>query len=460
MDLSIIQPLLEWVQHNPQVSGIIIFAVACCESLALVGIIVPGVVFMLGIGALVGLNAISLQHALIWAALGAISGDWLSYWLGRHFDQQLRHVWPLSRYPQLIPKGEQFFRRHGGMSVLFGRFVGPLRPIVPAVAGIMHMSQGKFYVINIVSAILWAPVVILPGVAFGESIQLANHVFGKIILLIVILVAALVLFAYIFKKLFSYALMVSIDTLSEYFGMQKAKENLVSLSLMAVLISSIFLFIYQYDIRNLPLANKQQAVDYVWWRSHWQIFSLLHIRSRAPHPITLQWWGTKYEIQHILAKGNWKIAANLKLKNSLNYFLPDPNVVNLPFPNEKLFNTKQAFMMVIADTENNHNWLVRIWAANPAIVDSQPQLWLGTMYELAIISPFNLIHVPVPQYHYSKAITQLYRSISRVSYDLVVEKKFYPQIGKTDRWQGDVLLLYLDRTAKHNVVLFSLPSIE
>ena len=113
---------------NPELSGLIVFLVAAGESLALVGIVVPGVVFMLGIGALVGLNAINLWQALFWAMAGAIVGDWLSYWLGRHFDQQLRHIWPLSRYPKLIPRGEAFFNKHGGASVFFGRFVGPLRP--------------------------------------------------------------------------------------------------------------------------------------------------------------------------------------------------------------------------------------------------------------------------------------------------------------------------------------------
>ena len=196
MDLSTIQPVLDWIARHPELAGLFVFLVAAGESLALVGIVVPGVVFMLGIGALVGLNAIDLWQALFWAAAGAVVGDWLSYWLGRHFDQQLRHVWPLSRYPKLIPRGEKFFERHGGASIFFGRFVGPLRPIVPAVAGIMHMPQGKFYVINVVSAILWAPVVILPGVAFGESIQLANEVFFRLIAVIVILIVLAVILGY------------------------------------------------------------------------------------------------------------------------------------------------------------------------------------------------------------------------------------------------------------------------
>ena len=72
MDLSTIQPVLDWMARHPELAGLIVFLVAAGESLALVGIVVPGVVFMLGIGALVGLDAINLWQALFWAAVGAI----------------------------------------------------------------------------------------------------------------------------------------------------------------------------------------------------------------------------------------------------------------------------------------------------------------------------------------------------------------------------------------------------
>ena len=229
MDISVIQPFLNWIEQNPALAGLVIYLIAAGESLALVGIVVPGIVFMLGVGTLVGLNAIGLGSSLFWATIGAITGDWISYWLGRHFDRQLRHIWPLSRYPNLIPKGERFFKRHGGKSVLFGRFVGPLRPIIPAVAGIMHMPQWKFYAVNIVSAILWAPVVILPGVAFGESLQLANDVVMRLIAVIALVIVAAGLLGYLLKALFSYALSTTVVTWMDYFEMRGAKENVVSL---------------------------------------------------------------------------------------------------------------------------------------------------------------------------------------------------------------------------------------
>lgn len=444
MDLSTIQPVLDWMARNPELAGLIVFLVAAGESLALVGIVVPGVVFMLGIGALVGLDAINLWQALFWAATGAIVGDWLSYWLGRHFDKQLRHVWPLSRYPELIPRGEAFFERHGGASVFFGRFVGPLRPIIPAIAGIMHMPQGKFYVINVVSAILWAPVVILPGVAFGESIQLANEVFLRLIAVIVILIIVAVVVGYLAKLLVSYTLMATIETLGDYFGFRAAKENIVSLSLMAVLASVMVFFVYQYEIRYQPLASKQQTVDSQWWKEQWSEFSSLPVKYNSNHPITFQWWGKLQNIDAILQQSEWLTAPEFNVKSGLNYFLPEPQFGQLPVWANKLFNEKEALLLVAPGANNNKFYTLRIWAANPNVSDDRAQLWLGTVHSIDVYSFFKLVHVPVSRSDYSQSLALLHSKIHNVKPQLLIQQKHYPDKSITDSWKGEVLLLELN----------------
>ncbi|WP_455202018.1 DedA family protein [Kaarinaea lacus] len=450
MDLSTIQPVLDWMARNSELAGLIVFLVAAGESLALVGILVPGVVFMLGIGALVGLDAIDLWQALFWATMGAIVGDWLSYWLGRHFDKQLRHVWPLSRYPELIPRGEAFFERHGGASVFFGRFVGPLRPIIPAIAGIMHMPQGKFYVINVVSAVLWAPVVILPGVAFGESIQLANEVFIRLIALIVILILVAVVLGYIVKLLVSYALMDTIETLGDYFGFRSAKENIVSLSLMAALAGVMVFFVYQYEIRYQPLASKQQAVDTQWWKEHWPEFSSLPIKYNSNHPITFQWWGELHDIDTTLQQAEWIVAPEFNIKSGLNYFLPEPKFGQLPVWANKLFNEKEALLLLAPGASNNKFFTIRIWAANPNIDKQKRQLWLGTVHSIDVYSLFKLVHIPVSRSDYSQSLALFHSKIHNVKPRLSIQQKHYPEKGVTDSWKGEVLLLEMNDA--HNSV--------
>jgi membrane protein DedA with SNARE-associated domain/membrane-associated phospholipid phosphatase len=180
--------MLDWVVQHPHLAGAVIFLVATAESLAGVGLLFPGTVVMFGAGALVGKGILELWPTLAWAAAGAMMGDGLSYWLGHRYRERLREFWPFSRHPALLQKGEAFFLRYGGKSVLFGRFVGPVRPVVPVVAGMLGMSPVRFYLANVLSALAWAPAHILPGVVFGAALSLAAAVSMRLALLLAVLV--------------------------------------------------------------------------------------------------------------------------------------------------------------------------------------------------------------------------------------------------------------------------------
>jgi membrane protein DedA with SNARE-associated domain/membrane-associated phospholipid phosphatase len=181
-------PLLEWIAANPHWAGFIAFNVALLESLALVGLILPGAVILFGVGAVVSTGAMPLVPTLAWVAAGAIAGDTISFWLGRHFHQHLRVVWPFRRYPRLISRGIDFFYKHGGKSVLMARFVGPVRPVIPAVAGMLDMPVLRFLAVDLFAALLWAPAYILPGVVFGASLDLAAEVAGRLVVLLLVVI--------------------------------------------------------------------------------------------------------------------------------------------------------------------------------------------------------------------------------------------------------------------------------
>lgn len=183
--------LLEWMQAHPNWAGFIVLLVSALESLLVVGLFVPGTVVMFGIGAIIVAGGMPLYPTLAWAAVGAILGDGVSYLIGRHYHQQLRVIWPFRKYPTMISRGVDFFHRHGGKSVVLARFVGPVRPLLPAVAGMLDMPPARFFAVNILSAILWAPAYILPGMLFGASLGLAAEIAGRLALLLIILLALL-----------------------------------------------------------------------------------------------------------------------------------------------------------------------------------------------------------------------------------------------------------------------------
>lgn len=158
----------EWLANNTEWLAATVALFAFLESLAIAGIIIPGVAMLFGIAALAGLSDTPLIHVLLAAFAGAVAGDVLSFYLGRHFHDRIRTVWPFSRYPEALSKGEHFFNKYGAISVVIGRFVGPLRPVLPLTAGMLGMPAVRFISVNIASAIAWAPFYILPGYFSGR----------------------------------------------------------------------------------------------------------------------------------------------------------------------------------------------------------------------------------------------------------------------------------------------------
>ncbi len=175
MESAYLQSLLEWIAQHKILAGAVAFLVAGGESLAIVGLFVPGFAMMLAFGALIALGILDFWWIVICATLGAIAGDAISFWIGRHFKEPLRALWPFSRYPNLLTQGETFFLRHGGKSIFFGRFLGPLRAIIPTTAGMLEMSPAQFTLFNVLSALVWAPSLLTLGMLFGTSLDLASQ---------------------------------------------------------------------------------------------------------------------------------------------------------------------------------------------------------------------------------------------------------------------------------------------
>ncbi len=200
--MELLNEAAAWIGLHPDVAGLMVFAVAFSESLVLVGLLVPGAMLMFAAGALVGTGGLAFWPTFAWAVAGAVAGDGLSFWLGWHYQEQLRGKWPFSRHADWLQRGEAFFHRHGTMSIALGRFVGPVRPIIPAVAGMMGMTPYRFLLVNVLSALLWAPAYLLPGMAFGTSLAIAGQVAGRLALLLVALLLVSWLAFWLVRRLY------------------------------------------------------------------------------------------------------------------------------------------------------------------------------------------------------------------------------------------------------------------
>lgn len=186
---EIITVIQLWTSRYPELALGLVFLVSLSESLAVVGLLVPGTVIMFGVGALVATGSLSLASVLLMAIAGAVIGDGASYWLGHYYQDRIRKMYPFRSHPRLLENGEKFFHSHGGKSVFFGRFIGPVRPVIPVVAGMLGMKPMSFTLVNILSAMGWAFAYIFPGVLFGSSLAVAGAVSSRLAIILSLLLA-------------------------------------------------------------------------------------------------------------------------------------------------------------------------------------------------------------------------------------------------------------------------------
>lgn len=181
----------QWLILHPLLAGIVVFLLSLFESIAVIGMLLPGTVLMTTCGALVGAQLLPATPTILWAIAGAIIGDGLSYAVGYHYKAHLRELWPFCRYPKWIRNCENFFARHGGKSVFLGR-LGPLRALVPIVAGMLSMRPLTFFAANIPASLLWAPAYMLPGILLGmASLQLPADTATRFLLYLFIAICIL-----------------------------------------------------------------------------------------------------------------------------------------------------------------------------------------------------------------------------------------------------------------------------
>jgi membrane protein DedA with SNARE-associated domain len=177
---DLVQPALAFIAAHADWAAAVMFVTAFGESLAFLSLLFPGTTLLIAAGTLMSDGTLPYVPMLAGAVAGATLGDTVSYWVGRRLGGGIARLWPFSRHPELLPNGIRFFARHGGKSVFIGRFFGPMRAVIPLAAGVMEMPRGWFWVANVVSALIWAPMLLFVGDAVGaagDRIIGAGHTF-------------------------------------------------------------------------------------------------------------------------------------------------------------------------------------------------------------------------------------------------------------------------------------------
>ncbi|NYY80666.1 hypothetical protein DMH27_18865 [Raoultella planticola] len=125
-------------------------------------------------GALIGSGDVNFWQAWLAGIIGCLLGDWISFWLGWRFKTAPSLVF-YEENKALLDKTEHALHQHSMITILIGRFVGPTRPLVPMVAGMLDLPLAKFILPNIIGCLLWPPLYFLPGILAGAAIDIPTN---------------------------------------------------------------------------------------------------------------------------------------------------------------------------------------------------------------------------------------------------------------------------------------------
>lgn len=171
---DLIDTLLPAIEHFRVGGYWLAFFAALFETMIGVGLILPGSMIILFLGALSARGYLDIGDLIWFSVLGAILGDNVNYYLGRKYGTQWLEggFWLLKT--SHIDKAKHFLDVHGAKSIFLGRFIPSVKEIAPFIAGSIKMNQRTFMFWNVLGAIGWGIEYVFAGYIFAQSLDLAT----------------------------------------------------------------------------------------------------------------------------------------------------------------------------------------------------------------------------------------------------------------------------------------------
>jgi membrane-associated protein len=182
--LHIDRHLQEIIGQYGTLTYLILFLIIFCETGLVVMPLLPGDSLLFAAGTFAALGALNPVLLIVLLCIAAIAGDTVNYWVGKWvgpkaFSGRIR--WLRQDY---LDRTQDFYRRHGGKTIVLARFVPIIRTFAPFVAGVGVMQYSRFIVYNVVGGVVWVTLFTLGGYLFG-NLPVIRENFSLVVLAII-----------------------------------------------------------------------------------------------------------------------------------------------------------------------------------------------------------------------------------------------------------------------------------
>jgi len=163
----------------------ILFLIIFCETGLVVTPFLPGDSLLFAVGSLAALGSLRIDYLLVLLTVAAILGDTVNYGVGRFmgpkvFSMKGSRVFKL----EYLERTRSFYKKYGGKTIIFARFVPIIRTFAPFVAGVGAMDYRRFVFFNIAGGLAWIGILLGAGYFFG-SMTIVKKNFTMVIFVII-----------------------------------------------------------------------------------------------------------------------------------------------------------------------------------------------------------------------------------------------------------------------------------
>lgn len=177
----------------------LIFFIVFAETGLFFGFFLPGdyLLFLAGIFCATGLLDVSIYQLLATLFLAGVLGNYVGYWFGYSTGSVIFNrndsVFFKKKY---VFMAEDFFKKYGGMALVFGRFFPIIRTFAPIFAGVAKVKFKKFTLYNLLGSLLWVLLLTLVGFFLGKEFPGIIHYMPYIIVILIAFTATPIVVAY------------------------------------------------------------------------------------------------------------------------------------------------------------------------------------------------------------------------------------------------------------------------
>ncbi len=166
----------------------ILFLVIFMETGLVVTPFLPGDSLLFAAGALAALDGSPLNVVLLWAllAIAAVMGDSVNYSIGKYIGPKAFTTKSRLLKQEYLLHAQEFYKKHGRITIFLARFIPIIRTFAPFVAGIGEMPYGYFISYNIIGGIVWTVLFIFGGYFFG-NLPFVRDNFSIVVIAIIII---------------------------------------------------------------------------------------------------------------------------------------------------------------------------------------------------------------------------------------------------------------------------------